>query len=318
MKYCYALDIGGTSIKYSRFNEKGQLVRKWELMTNRADNGKYILSDIVTTLMADMDMANIEKSDILGVGVGVPGTVIDDAIVSVAPNLGWTDFPVKYKLRALLGGIPVYVINDANAAALGEYTNAAQHAVKSVVFITLGTGVGGGIIIDGNVITGYQGAGGEIGHLHVEDRETEKCGCGNTGCLEQYSSATGLVRITKKLLDKDSRMESSLHQISNLTAKDVFDACKNEDIIASKAVEILGSYLGKACAMIACAVDPELFVIGGGLSNAGTIVTQVVEYYYRKYAYPGCRQTTFQLAALGNDAGIYGAAYLVLRNAGLK
>ncbi len=312
MKYCYSIDIGGTSIKYSLFDLAGRLLRSWTLRTNRAENGKYIVSDIAITLLADMDSESIQKEELIGIGLGVAGTVTANGLVTVAPNLGWRNYPVREKLQQLTG-IPVFVLNDADAAALGEYA-ALTEPVHSMVFITLGTGVGGGVIVDGNVIAGCQGAGGEIGHLHVEDRETQPCGCGGSGCLEQYSSATGVVRICRKFLLRDKENRSVLHGQQELTAQTIFDAWKDGDEVAAKSVECMASYLGKACAMVACVVDPDLFVLGGGVANAGAPLLAAVEHYFFKYAYAGCKNNRFQLAILGEDAGMYGAARFVLQN----
>lgn len=309
MKYCYAIDIGGTSIKYSLFDENGVAQEKWSKPTNTKGGGKSIISDIALTILDHMDEHNLEHEQILGIGLGVPGSIDESGIVIVAPNIGWRNVDACGKLSEMTG-VPVYALNDANAAALGEYSQGGGKGHKSMVLITLGTGVGGGVIIDGNIVTGFAGAAGEIGHMIVNEEETIPCNCGNCGCLEQYSSATGIIRSYERL--RESGKEGLLTSGTGLTAKDVFDAYWQKDLCAIEAVEKLGYYLGKACAAIACIVAPEIIVFGGGVSHAGDIILQVVQKYYDKYTYAACKDTKFALATIGNDAGIYGAAALVL------
>lgn len=176
--------------------------------------------------------------------------------------------------------------------------------------VTLGTGVGGGIIVNGRILSGTHGAGGEIGHMNVNHEETESCNCGNQGCLEQMASATGIVRMAKKILCS-CEDESMLRQ-KEITAKTVFDAYKQGDQLAQRVVEIFGEYLGGALACIACVTDPSVIVVGGGVSKAGKILTDCVEKYFKKYAFSSCKNTPIVLAKLENDAGIYGAAKMVL------
>ncbi len=309
MKYCYAIDIGGTSIKYSLFNEAGEVLEKWSKPTNTKGGGKSIISDIALTILDHMDEHNLEHDQILGIGLGVPGSIDESGMVMVAPNIGWKQVDVCGKLSEMTG-VSTYALNDANAAALGEFSQGGGKGHKSMVLLTLGTGVGGGVIIDGNIVTGLAGAAGEIGHMLVNEEETTPCNCGNCGCLEQYSSATGIIRGYEKL--RGSGKEGILTPGTGLTAKDVFDAYWQGDECAIEAVEKLGYYLGKACAAIACIVAPEVIVFGGGVSHAGEIILQVVQKYYHKYTYAACKDTKFALATIGNDAGIYGAAALVL------
>ena len=216
---------------------------------------------------------------------------------------------LKKELSELLGGMQVEGGNDANVAALGEMWKGGGQGHKDLVAVTLGTGVGGGIIINGKVVTGCNGSGGEIGHIHVEDNETEECGCGNFGCLEEYASATGITRLANRQLkacDKDSVLRQG-----KVSAKTVFDAVKAGDELAIEVAEKFGHYLGYSLAAAAALLDPEVFIIGGGVSKAGEILITYVQKYYKKYVWPGCRDKKFVLAKLGNDAGIYGAASYV-------
>ena len=217
---------------------------------------------------------------------------------------------LKKELQTLLN-MPVEAGNDANVAALGEAWQGGAKGYEDVVVVTLGTGVGGGIIINGKMVAGATGAAGEIGHMHVNDDETEPCNCGNCGCLEEYVSATGIVRMAKRKLAEDDR-PSIMHK-DDLSAKDVWDAVKAGDTVAIEVAEDFGWYLGKAMALVANVSNPDIFVIGGGVSKAGNVLLDYIQKYYQKYAFKGCRGALFTLATLGNDAGIYGAARLVLK-----
>lgn len=305
MKYCYGVDIGGTSIKYSLFQESRELVEKWSQPTNIKNGGKSILSDIALAILDHMDEHNLEHQQILGIGLGIPGAIDSSGVVIVAPNIGWKQVDACAKLSELTG-LSVYAINDANAAALGEFHYGGGKGYQSMVLLTLGTGVGGGIILDGNIVTGFAGAAGEIGHMVMNEQEKESCGCGNYGCLEQYASATGLVRTYRHL--RNEGMDGLLDPEKELCAKDVFDVYWKEDACAKEAIETLGYYLGKACAMIACVISPDVIVLGGGVSLAGEVLLQVVNKYYQRFTYKACREIPFALATMGNDAGIYGAA----------
>ena len=245
----------------------------------------------------------------VGVGIGAPGPVDSEGTLYGAVNLGWGTMSLKKELQTLLN-MPVEAGNDANVAALGEAWQGGAKGYEDVVVVTLGTGVGGGIIINGKMVAGATGAAGEIGHMHVNDDETEPCNCGNCGCLEEYVSATGIVRMAKRKLAEDDR--PSLMRKDDLSAKDVWDAVKAGDTVATEVAEDFGWYLGKAMALVANVSNPEIFVIGGGVSKAGNVLLGYIQKYYQKYAFKGCRGALFTLATLGNDAGIYGAARLVL------
>ncbi len=309
MKYVFGVDVGGTTVKLGYFDLEGNVIDKWEIPTRTENNGSNIIPDIAGSIMVKLAQKDIDKKDIVGVGIGVPGPVTDDGTVLVAVNLGWGKCNPNKELGDLLG-VPVKTANDANVAALGEMWKGGGQGHKDMVAVTLGTGVGGGVIIGGKVISGSNGAGGEIGHIHLEDNETEQCGCKGYGCLEQYASATGIVRIAKKKL-ADSSKPSVLRE-EEVTAKAIWDAVKAGDELAKETAEIYGEYLGKGLAAVAGVTNPEIFVIGGGVSKAGRVVIEYMEPYFEKYAFPGTKNAKFVLAKLGNDAGIYGAAKLVI------
>ena len=309
-KYVFGVDIGGTTVKIGIFTDDGKLLDKWEIPTRTDEGGKYILSDIAESVEDRRVEMGIDKKDVLGVGMGVPGPVRADGTVLRCVNLGWGIFNVEEELSKLTGYV-VKAGNDANMAALGEMWQGGGKGHKDIVMVTLGTGVGGGIIINGKMISGVNGAGGEIGHICVNDSETEKCGCGNTGCLEQYTSATGIVRSANILLNTTDK-PSKLRTVQYISAKEIFDAAKDGDELAASLVENHGKVLGKALAQIACVVDPEIFVIGGGVSRAGDILVDTTKKYFLEYAFHACRTTQFALATLGNDAGIYGGACSII------
>lgn len=308
--YCFGIDIGGTTVKCGLFQTDGELCEKWEIVTRTEDNGKAILPDIAKTILNKMNEKQITKEQISGVGVGVPGPVIREREVAVAVNLHWGYTMLADELENLLGGIPVKVGNDANVAALGEMWKGGGEGTKNLIMATLGTGVGGGIIVDGKIITGSHGAGGEIGHACVEPEETERCNCGNKGCLEQMASATGIVRLGRKILAESN--EDTVLKTGKLNAKVIFDAYKAGDVVAAKIVDKFAGYLGNALAIFACVVDPEVIVIGGGVSKAGQPLIDAVEKYFRRDAFVTCKDTPIVLAKLDNDAGIFGAAKLVV------
>jgi glucokinase len=275
------------------------------------NKGASILPDVAESILAKMKEKNISLSEIAGIGVGVPGAVDDNGtVVNGAVNLGWEVLNVPQVMQKYLD-VPVKAANDANVAAFGEMWQGGGKGYEDLVAVTLGTGVGGGIISGGRILTGANGAGGEIGHIHIEDDEQECCGCKNKGCLEQYTSATGIVRLAKRRLAKDET--ASVLRGQDITAKAVFDAVKAGDAVAIEIAQQFGEYLGKGLAAVSAVVNPEIFVIGGGVSKAGEILISYIEPVFQKYAFVACRGAKFALATLGNDAGIYGAAGLILR-----
>ena len=308
-EYCVGIDVGGTTVKCGLFSVKGDILDKWEIPTRTENNGVNILPDVAAAIDAKIQEKGIARDTIAGVGVGIPGPVNEDGAVICAVNLHWGYVELEKELEKLTG-LTVKAGNDANVAALGEMWKGGGAGYHNVVMVTLGTGVGGGIIVNGKIVTGTHGAGGEIGHIHVEDDETLSCNCGNQGCLEQYASATGVVRLANRMLEATDK--ASVLRNEEVTAKAVFDAVKAGDELAMEVAEKFGKYLGTALAVIAGVVDPEVFVIGGGVSKAGKILLDYVEKYYKKYVFQGSRDCAFALAELGNDAGICGAAKLVL------
>ncbi len=308
-KYCFGIDVGGTTIKCGLFDVKGEVLDKWEILTRKENHGSYILPDVAETIADKIREKDLDREEIAGIGIGIPGPVNAEGEVLAAVNLHWGYVHIVDQMERLTG-LQVKAGNDANVAALGEMWKGGGAGYHNVVLVTLGTGVGGGIITNGNVIAGAHGAGGEIGHIHVTDSVEMDCNCGNRGCLEQVASATGITYLATRRLGKDDA--PSILRGRELSAKAVFDAVKENDPIALEIAEEFGRYLGLALANIAGVVDPEIFVIGGGVSKAGPVLLAYIQKYYRQYAFLPCKETAFALAELGNDAGIYGAAKLVL------
>lgn len=310
MKYCFGVDIGGTTVKMGLFQEDGKLLDKWEIKTRTANGGEAILPDVAKAVEEKMAEHKVAKEDVLGVGVGIPAPVTAEGVVMNTANLGWGYKEVKRELEELTG-MSVATGNDANVAALGEMWLGGGQGQKNMIMVTLGTGVGGGIIVNGACVAGTHGAGGEIGHICVDYNETEVCGCGNRGCLEQYASATGITRLANRRLKKDDA-PSSLREAGSLSAKAVFDAVKAGDAVAVEIAEEFGRYLGYALANLAAACDPSVIVIGGGVSKAGEVLFDYIEGPYMERALFCNKDLKFALAQLGNDAGICGAAKMVL------
>ena len=309
MKFGFGVDLGGTTVKLAYFDEAGTMLDKWEIPTDTSENGKNILPDIAKAVLKYMEEKNISREDILGVGIGVPGAVNNKGIVAGCDNLGWGHFSVKDALEPLLG-MKVVAGNDATVAALGECWKGGGQGYKSMVLVTLGTGVGGGIILDGKPLHGTTGAGGEIGHMVLNRNETAKCGCGKSGCVEQYCSATGIARLTRLALE-GSDVPSSLRNCEKIMAKDVFDAANAGDTLAQGVLQQVYAYMGEFIANICCVVNPEVVVLGGGVSRAGEPLLNGVKESFKKWGYHACQDTKFALATLGNDAGAYGAFKLV-------
>ena len=311
-KYCFGVDVGGTTVKLGLFNTSGDLMEKWEIPTVTEDDGKAILPDCAKSILKKMDERKMDRTEVVGVGIGAPGPVDSEGTLYGAVNLGWGTMSLKKELQTLLN-MPVEAGNDANVAALGEAWQGGAKGYEDVVVVTLGTGVGGGIIIDSKIIAGYHGAGGEIGHACVNHNEVRPCNCGNHGCLEQYASATGIVRVANDILE-ESQEDSKMRHVEKLSAKNVLDFYKEGDALAVKTMEKVGDILGSTLAVFACVTDPEAIVIGGGVSKAGKPLTDCIQKYYQKYAFPSCKSTPIILASLGNDAGIYGAARMVIKD----
>ena len=310
-KYAFGVDIGGTNIKMGLFSVDGQLVEKWEIPTHIEQNGTYILPEIAQVLQKKMIERTIEPRQVEGIGIGVPGPVDADGIVYKCNNLGWGIFNLKERMRQLLPEIPkVMVGNDANTAALGELWQGGAAGYESTVLLTLGTGIGGGVVLNGRIITGKNGGAGEVGHITVEPEETVPCTCGKRGCLEQYASASGVVFLAKRMLRESNKL-SELRNMDTFTAKEICDLAKAGEEMAGDIMDAFGEYLGRALSFISCTIDPDVYMIGGGMNRAGTIVTDAIMKYYKKYAFHVSSGTQVVLAKLGNDAGIYGCAQMI-------
>ena len=309
-KYAFGVDVGGTTCKIGFFETDGKLIDKWEIKTNKENGGASILSDVAQAIEGKLTEKGISRNDVQGIGVGVPGPVKNDGVVHRCVNVGWGVVNVEKELGDLTG-LKVKAGNDANVAALGEMWQGAAKGCRDVIMVTLGTGVGGGIIVDGHVVAGYNGAGGEIGHITVNHDEIEPCNCGQYGCLEQYTSATGIVRMAKRKLAK-TQDATKLRDYKDITAKDIFDVAKEGDEIALGLVDEVGEILGSTLSNIACVTNPEVIVIGGGVSKAGQILIDTIQKHFKESCFHACRDTRFELAQLGNDAGIYGAMQLII------
>lgn len=312
--YAIGVDVGGTTVKLGLFTGEGELISKWEIPTRTENGGENILPDIAASIDEKLAESGIDKKEVTGCGIGVPGPVDSAGVVRRAVNLGWDFFNLEEKATQLFG-MHVYGGNDANVAALGEAWKGAAAGYSTSVMVTLGTGIGGGVIINGRIMTGVTGAGGEIGHIHVNDEETIPCNCGNCGCIEQYASATGIARLARERLEKNDDA-SSLRGIEEVTAKDVFDAVKAGDKVAIEIAERFGKYLGDTLAAIACVINPDVIVLGGGVSKAGDILIGFVEKNFTQNVFHASRGTKFVIASLGNDAGIYGGARMAINGIG--
>lgn len=309
-QYGFGIDVGGTTVKLGFFDREGTLIRKWEIPTDTSNDGAAILPDIANAVKGYLEEQKIDSSEVLGIGLGVPGAVLSNGVVNRCVNLGWGTVDISGELGNLTG-LPVKAGNDANVAALGESWKGGAAGCQNVVVFTLGTGIGGGIILDGRILTGVHGAGGEVGHIPMNRAETAVCGCGNRGCAEQYGSATGIVRTARRIMDEDSQ-PSKLREMENFTCKDIFDCAAAGDGLAKKILDAVYDDLGFLIAKVACVVDPEMVVIGGGVSKAGQVLLDGIQPYYEKYTFHACRGISFALASLGNDAGIYGAMKLAM------
>ena len=314
MRYGFGVDLGGTTVKIAFFDEQGTMISKWEIPTVTAGGGKQILPDIAASIRQYIEQKTIDPASIIGVGIGVPGPVSSKGVVNKCINLGWGVFNIAEELSRLVG-FPVKAGNDANVAALGEFWKGGGQGCENMVFVTLGTGVGGGIVVEGRLLHGAHGSGAEIGHLVLKRDETIPCNCGKYGCVEQYCSATGIVRLAKEAMEGVSEL-SRLHRANPLTCKDIFDAGKAGDPLALQVLNQYYAYLGEFLANICCVVDPDVVVLGGGVSKAGQMLLDGTRPYFDQYVFHAASGARFALASLGNDAGAYGALKLALDSFG--
>ena len=310
--YAFGVDIGGTTVKLGLFSTEGIMLEKWEIPTRTENHGDLILPDVAESIRAKMAEKAILSDQVEGIGMGVPGPVGSDFTVYKCINLGWGVFNLKEKMNELLPEIPnVAAGNDANVATLGELWMGGGKGYHSAVMFTLGTGVGGGVVVDGKIVAGANGGAGEVGHLTVEPNETVRCNCGKYGCLEQYASANGIVRMGKVMLEQCDT-PSKLRELEKFTAKDICDLAREGEPMAASIVERCGEYLGRAMSYVSCTTDPDVYIVGGGMSRAGTIITNTALKYYRKYAFHVSTGTSIVIAELGNDAGMYGCVKMIL------
>ena len=310
------VDIGGTTIKFAFIDTNGQIIEKWEATTNVEEGGKYITSDIAKEIFSKVDQLNVDRTVLKGIGVGAPGFInLETGFIYEAVNIGWKDFHLKKELEEVTG-LPVVVDNDANLAALGEMWLGAGEGAKDLLCVTLGTGVGGGIISNGQIVHGFKGMAGEIGHYTSIPQGGVACNCGKTGCLETIASATGIARLATEALQTDGAPNSELsniyEQTQRLTAKNVFDTAKNGDALAVSVIDEISTFLGLALANMCAIINPEKIVIGGGVSKAGDFLIEAIKKQFKAYAIPLIgKETKLVLATLGNDAGVIGAVWLI-------
>ncbi|PAD36910.1 ROK family glucokinase [Terribacillus saccharophilus] len=307
------VDIGGTTIKLAIIDETSEIVEKWEIKTDKYEQGLHIPKQIWETIQAKLKERDIAKERIQGIGVGAPGFVVpSNGVIAEAVNVGWRDFPLSAEL-GVLSGLPVFIDNDANLAALGEVWKGAGAQQGNIIAITLGTGVGAGIIANGHIVNGINGTAGEIGHVTVEENGAP-CNCGRKGCLETISSATGISRLATEAatVHPESGLGQRFAENGRVSSKDVFELAAENDAVAQKIVDRATSILAKTLANAAILTNPSRIIIGGGVSKAGDALMKPIKEAFKKNALP---RTTYEceivLAQLGNDAGVYGAAYLV-------
>lgn len=312
--YVFGVDIGGTTVKLGLFSSEGELLEKWEIPTRTERSGAGIFPDVAQAIRAALENRGVDPGQVEGVGIGVPGPVDEHHVVHKCVNLGWGVFSVRERMRALLPEIPrVAAGNDANVAALGELWQGGGkgRGHKSAVLFTLGTGVGGGVVLNGRIVPGANGGAGEVGHMTVDPLETETCTCGKRGCLEQYASANGVVRLARRMLAQ-SELPSGLRGMDDFTAREICDLAREGEEMALRIVDRCGDYLGRAMSYVSCVIDPDIYIVGGGMSRAGSVLTDSILKYYQKYAFHVSARTGIVVARLGNDAGIYGCAKMIL------
>ncbi|WP_064091504.1 ROK family glucokinase [Rossellomorea aquimaris] len=315
-KWLVGVDLGGTTTKIAFLSKYGELLHKWEIPTDTSDNGKNIIVDIAKAIDFKLEELDQPKNKLAGIGMGAPGPVdMAKGIIYEAVNLGWDKNTPLKDLLEVETGLHAVIDNDANCAALGEMWKGAGDGAKDLVCVTLGTGVGGGVITNGDVVHGVKGAGGEIGHITVVPRGGFQCNCGKTGCLETVASATGVVRLANEELNSTTTA-SILREIRDrndvISAKDIFDAARKNDEVAKNVVDQLAFFLGLSLANLGNVLNPEKIVLGGGVSKAGDILLTSVVEHFERFAFPTVRTSTrLSIAKLGNDAGVIGAAWLV-------
>ncbi|AKO94136.1 ROK family glucokinase [Priestia filamentosa] len=312
-KWLIGVDLGGTTVKLAFVNQYGEIIYKWEIPTDKSNQGHNIPTDIAKSIDEQLEKCGEIKAKIMGIGIGAPGPVKEtNGSVDVAVNLGWNKFPLK-DLLEVETGLPVFVDNDANIAAIGEMWKGAGEGAKDLLCVTLGTGVGGGIIAHGDIVRGVNGAAGEIGHITSVPEGGAPCNCGKTGCLETVASATGIVRLAKeKIAENGNTTMQRFYEDGTLTSKEVFDCAREGDEVAKAVIEEVAFHLGLALANTANGLNPEKIVLGGGVSRAGDILLQAIKDRFNQFAFPRvAKGAEITIATLGNDAGVIGGAWLV-------
>ena len=294
---CFGVDIGGTTVKLGLVSREGELLDKREFPSFRDLHATF---DDIADHMRQV-MTAFPDCQCVGAGVGVPGPIVEQSTVIHCANLGWENVNVAQELSSR-ANVPVRVANDANLAALGEQWQGAGKGCRNLVMLTVGTGIGGGIICDGKIIAGSTGAGGEVGHMPVPFHTDWQCGCGRKGCLEVTASATGIIRAARQF--------SPFKEMDKVNAKDVYDAAAAGDENAQAVVKEAATALGYAAAAVSCVVNPEVILLGGGVSAAGSALLDPVETSFKANVLDACGNVRFALAQLGNNAGIYGGAAL--------
>ncbi|WP_246329090.1 ROK family glucokinase [Brevibacillus halotolerans] len=307
------VDIGGTTIKIALLDPNGEIITKTQIPTPVSEGEDAIIGQMTNTIDQLMAEQGFTKEEAYGIGIGVPGPVdTDTGFVYEAVNLGIKDTALKAKTEALTG-LPTYVENDANAAALGEMWRGAGQGTDNLVAITLGTGIGGGIIIDGKIVHGVKGVGGEIGHVTVNP-DGPLCNCGKKGCMERYGSATAII-LGIETAAKEGRsayLAKQLAEKGSLTAKDAFDAATEGDLAAQEVIDQAAFYTGFGLSHIANLLNPAKIVIGGGVSAAGDALFSLIRKSFDTYTWKIAADSCEILpATLGNDAGVIGAGWLV-------
>ncbi len=310
-QYTIGVDLGGTTITAGLVDKDHNIVDRASCLTGLPRPSEEVEQEIAGLCRQLAEKHKFAMSDLKWVGIGTPGSVNSESgVVEFNANFGYNDWALQANMEKLLG-CKVYIENDANAAAYGEYIAGAAKGAKYAVAITLGTGIGGGIVVDGKILTGAHGAGGEISHMPMQKDETEVCGCGKRGCAEQYGSANGILRLARRRMER-SNLPSPLRGMEPLTCKDIFDLSAQGDPLAREIQEEYFDFLGQFLADVCCVIDPEAVLLGGGVSKAGQPLLDGVRKYFLSYMFHTGQDIFFALAKLGNDAGIYGSFKLAL------
>lgn len=313
MKVFFGIDIGGTQIKFGVFSEKAKLLQKWSVKTDLSEAGSRIIPQVGKEVRNWLQKQGLTEKSVNGIGLGIPGPVDEKGYVRTCVNLNWHDFYPAIELGKEFPDAVITAGNDANVAALGEYMQGAGKRYSSAMLITIGTGIGGGIILNGKIVSGAHGIAGEIGHITTDSEATGACNCGNTGCVDHIASATGIARRMKELLAQNK--ENHALRGKDFTAKDVCDKAAEGDALCIRCIEQCMEPLGKAMAFFSHAFDPQVFIIGGGVSRAGDIILEPLRKFYQKNLYLIREGADIRTAQLGNDAGMIGSCMMAMDKA---